>query len=205
MASSIISRRCIAHAPRLIRQSTRASSRATAASLPQLTQLPHTTRPALSHRGFSACARPARGIMPDSSAPTTKDSPVTEAKYVAADLSDAEYHEIANRYLEHVLTKFEQLQESREDLDVEFSAGVMTITVADKGTFIINKQPPNKQIWLSSPISGPKRYDWSVVSEGQGDKEGTAAGYWVYLRQGSTLDELILEEIGVDVEDPEDN
>ena len=29
------------------------------------------------------------------------------------------------------------------------------------GTYVINKQTPNKQIWLSSPISGPKRYDLS--------------------------------------------
>lgn len=39
---------------------------------------------------------------------------------------------------------------------------------------MINKQPPNKQIWLSSPSSGPKRFDydrdnaqWFSTKEGQ--------------------------------------
>uniref|UniRef100_A0A914RUA2 Frataxin n=1 Tax=Parascaris equorum TaxID=6256 RepID=A0A914RUA2_PAREQ len=36
--------------------------------------------------------------------------------------------------------------------------GVITAKVGrDKGTYVINKQTPNRQIWLSSPISGPKR------------------------------------------------
>ena len=66
---------------------------------------------------------------------------------------------------------------------------------------MINKQPPNKQIWLSSPISGPKRYDWVVISEGQNAKEGTGDGEWVYLRDMSTLRELLLTEVGVDLSD----
>lgn len=31
-------------------------------------------------------------------------------------------------------------------------SGVLTLKLGDKGTYVINKQPPNKQIWLSSPI-----------------------------------------------------
>ena len=75
----------------------------------------------------------------------------------------------------------------------------MTITVTNKGTYVLNKQPPNKQIWLSSPISGPKRYDWCVVGDSQGDKEGTGSGHWIYARDGSSLDEVLLEEIEVDL------
>lgn len=78
----------------------------------------------------------------------------------------------------------------------------MTITHSDKGTYVINKQPPNKQIWLSSPLSGPKRYDWCIVGEGQADKAGTGQGSWIYGRDGSNLDELILDELGVDVSTP---
>lgn len=80
-------------------------------------------------------------------------------------------------------------------------AGVMTITVANKGTYVINKQPPNKQIWLSSPISGPKRYDWCVIGEGQTEKEGTGKGTWVYARDGVSLSELIFQELGVVIEE----
>jgi frataxin len=67
---------------------------------------------------------------------------------------------------------------------------------------VINKQPPNKQIWVSSPTTGPKRFDYVVLSEGQDAKEGTGKADWVYLRDGSTLTELLLVEIGVDMEQP---
>lgn len=30
--------------------------------------------------------------------------------------------------------------------------GVLNLALGDKGTYVVNKQPPNKQIWLSSPI-----------------------------------------------------
>jgi frataxin len=31
-------------------------------------------------------------------------------------------------------------------------SGVLTLALGEKGTYVINKQPPNKQIWLSSPF-----------------------------------------------------
>jgi frataxin len=64
---------------------------------------------------------------------------------------------------------------------------------------VINKQPPNRQVWLSSPISGPKRYDYVVSGEGQSQKEDTAVGDWVYIRDGSTLGELFLKELNIDM------
>ena len=81
-------------------------------------------------------------------------------------------------------------------------AGVLTLAFPPNGTYVINKQPPNKQIWLSSPITGPKRYDYVVLSEGQDAKEGTGRGEWVYLRDGSTLTDLLRMEVGVDMSEP---
>lgn len=70
--------------------------------------------------------------------------------------------------------------------------------MGDKGIYVLNKQPPNMQVWLSSPVSGPKRFDWVLRSEGQDQKEGSGVGDWVYLRDGTSLKALIKEEIGVD-------
>jgi frataxin len=78
-------------------------------------------------------------------------------------------------------------------------AGVLTVDYMKKGTYIINKQPPNKQIWLSSPHSGPKRFDYVLLSEGQNQKEGGGVGDWVYLRDGTSLTELLRKEIAVEV------
>lgn len=30
--------------------------------------------------------------------------------------------------------------------------GVLTLKLGAKGTFVVNKQAPNRQIWLSSPV-----------------------------------------------------
>jgi len=68
--------------------------------------------------------------------------------------------------------------------EVEYHSGVLTLVLGDSGTYVINKQPPNKQIWLSSPFSGPKRYDYSPIADS-----------WVYLRDGCTLGDLLNTEL----------
>ena len=39
--------------------------------------------------------------------------------------------------------------------DINFADGVLNIEMSDSRAYVINKQAPNMQIWLSSPISGP--------------------------------------------------
>jgi len=62
--------------------------------------------------------------------------------------------------LESLSEHFEELLQSAkgmEESDVSLSSGVLNVTIPDFGTYVINKQGPNKQIWLSSPRSGPAR------------------------------------------------
>ncbi|MDP4708819.1 MAG: iron donor protein CyaY [Rickettsiaceae bacterium] len=42
-------------------------------------------------------------------------------------------------------------------IDVDLNDGILTL-VTDRGTFVINKQSAAKEIWLSSPISGPYHF-----------------------------------------------
>ncbi|KAL9105372.1 MAG: hypothetical protein Q9187_008722 [Circinaria calcarea] len=122
-------------------------------------------------------------------------------------MSTSTYHTRADAYIDALVLELEELQEEREDVDCEYSAGVLTLTFPPHGTYVLNKQPPNRQIWLSSPLSGPKRYDY-VADEGSGgeeaDDDGKAEGHeggrWVYLRDGSTLTGLLREELGVVLE-----
>lgn len=93
-------------------------------------------------------------------------------------------------YIDTLVSILEQLQEERADVDCEFSAGVLTLYFPPHGTYVLNKQPPNKQIWLSSPVSGPKRYDYVKI---KGDREGD----WIYGRDGSRLSELLERELGL--------
>ncbi|KAL2046882.1 hypothetical protein N7G274_000900 [Stereocaulon virgatum] len=121
--------------------------------------------------------------------------PIAPRPTAPTPLSLSDYHKLSDTYIDALVSQLEELQEEREDVDVEYSAGVLTLTFPPHGTYVLNKQPPNKQIWLSSPVSGPKRYDW-VASERQGGK-GEGEGEWVYLRDGSTLSGLLEGEVGV--------
>lgn len=53
-----------------------------------------------------------------------------------------------------------------EDIpEVNYASGVLTIYLPPHGTYVINKQTPNQQIWWSSPISGPRRYEYDEKME----------------------------------------
>ncbi|PVH75907.1 Frataxin, partial [Cadophora sp. DSE1049] len=158
-----------------------------------------------SSRAFSSTPCILKGLSPESADPAPKESepeayePTSSSEPAA--ISIEEYHELSDAYLNGLIEKLEQLQEEREEVDVEYSAGVLTLAFPPNGTYVLNKQPPNKQIWLSSPLTGPKRYDYVLLSEGQDAKEGTGRGEWVYLRDGSSLTELLEKEIGITVEE----
>lgn len=54
--------------------------------------------------------------------------------------------------------------------DITYASGVLTIALS-QGTWVLNKQTPNRQIWWSSPISGPRRYEYEDES-----------GKWIWTR-----------------------
>ncbi|KAI5846612.1 hypothetical protein DFP73DRAFT_476155 [Morchella snyderi] len=97
-----------------------------------------------------------------------------------------DYHKVSEGTLEGILESVEAVAEKRTDVDVEYSAGVLTITVPH-GTYVINKQPPNRQIWISSPITGPNRFDWDPINY-----------KWVSARNSATLGEVLKKEIGIE-------
>lgn len=101
-------------------------------------------------------------------------------------LDEATYEKLAEETLDSLAEFFEDLADKPytfEDYDVSFGSGVLTIKLGgDLGTYVINKQTPNKQIWLSSPSSGPKRYDWTGKN-------------WVYSHDGVSLHELLAAEM----------
>ncbi|KAK0737310.1 hypothetical protein B0T21DRAFT_364866 [Apiosordaria backusii] len=181
------------------------TTRASRATLPSLSAAPILTQAlprisTLSVRFISkSSASHHQGITPDNQDVAPKETP--KPIQTPADITDSQYNVLADEYMDRLLYHLEILAEERSDMDVEYSAGVMTVDFGRNtgGTYVINKQPPNKQIWLSSPKSGPKRYDYVVLGEGQHEKQDTAAGDWVYLRDGTTLSELFRDEIGVDI------
>ncbi|XP_062937069.1 frataxin, mitochondrial isoform X4 [Cynocephalus volans] len=70
-------------------------------------------------------------------------------------LDETTYERLAEETLDSLAEFFEDLADKPytfEDYDVSFGSGVLTIKLGGNlGTYVINKQAPNKQIWLSSP------------------------------------------------------
>lgn len=68
-----------------------------------------------------------------------------------------EYHRVADYTLDYLCGEFESLGETQDNnphYDVEYSVGVLKVSLGPSyGTLVLNKQPPNRQLWLSSPIS----------------------------------------------------
>lgn len=63
-----------------------------------------------------------KGLSPESEIPPApKDPEEISQPVVAAVITDAEYHALADEYLETIVAKLEELQEGREDVDVEFA------------------------------------------------------------------------------------
>jgi len=103
-----------------------------------------------------------------------------------SELSPERYHKVSDATMERLLESLEDLldQLQKPDYEVEYHSGVLTLILGNHGTYVINKQPPNKQIWLSSPFSGPIRYDYSETNKA-----------WLYSRDGHALDELLNREL----------
>ncbi|CAM9895593.1 unnamed protein product [Ascophyllum nodosum] len=112
-------------------------------------------------------------------------------------MSEAEFHAVADEELEGIQDAVEIALEEGfdEEFDCNLSQGVLNIIVGDRGTWVLNKQSPNRQIWWSSPTSGPMRFEYDADSQ-----------RWVNTRDGNTELRSILalemkEECGVDLAD----
>ncbi|KAI9512649.1 hypothetical protein F5148DRAFT_1161743 [Russula earlei] len=79
----------------------------------------------------------------------------TPAPQVAqSSLPQSAYDKLADVAMEELLDELQDILDSHADssLEVEYHSGVITLDLGQRGTYVINKQPPNKQIWLSSPV-----------------------------------------------------
>eukprot|EP01025_Chloroclados_australasicus_P063387 TRINITY_DN8381_c0_g1_i2.p1 TRINITY_DN8381_c0_g1~~TRINITY_DN8381_c0_g1_i2.p1 ORF type:complete len:214 (-),score=8.73 TRINITY_DN8381_c0_g1_i2:57-698(-) len=105
------------------------------------------------------------------------------AAYSQSELNEDEYQRLATHTLDALQDELDEyIEDHVPDGDLSYEDGVMTISLGEKGTYVINKQAPNKQIWSSSPVSGPVRYDWD------GER-------WIYSRDGHEMLSRLSEEL----------
>ncbi|CAL5406407.1 unnamed protein product [Camellia sinensis] len=137
-------------------------------------------RPTLSPPSRGFCSRP---LNLEHEGP----SPIDYSSLVQED----EFHKLADSTIHDLLEKLEgQLKKEYGDsvdidgFDIDYGNQVLTVKLGTLGTYVLNKQTPNRQIWLSSPVSGPSRFDW--------DQDAQA---WVYRRTKANLVEVLKNEL----------
>jgi frataxin len=105
-------------------------------------------------------------------------------------LDEPSFARLADETLKHILAAVEDALADHLDIDLE--GGILTIRLEAGGIYVINKQAPNRQIWLASPASGAWHFDYR---EGPGK-----AGRWIATRGGARLSELLSRELSAATE-----
>ncbi|KAL7490209.1 hypothetical protein ACHAW6_015977 [Cyclotella cf. meneghiniana] len=123
-----------------------------------------------------------------------------------------EYHDVADDTLHSIQDAVEELIEDEllrgntDDVDdipeVNYASGVLTIYLPPHGTWVINKQTPNEQLWWSSPISGPRRYEyvegrkrWVYTRVGDGGEHAAVSSVAEGEGEEDTLGQILVQEI----------
>ncbi|XWS63343.1 hypothetical protein CRYUN_Cryun06bG0087200 [Craigia yunnanensis] len=150
-------------------------------SRPFLFRLRQASRPNDSPWSFASsrsfCSGPLN-LPQDSQGPATID--------YRSVLQEDEFHRLANSTIHDLQEKLEEYGDivQIDGFDVDYGNEVLTLKLGALGTYVLNKQTPNRQIWLSSPVSGPSRFDWDYNSEA-----------WVYRRTKANLLKLLESEL----------
>ena len=101
-------------------------------------------------------------------------------------MTESEFH----RAVDTVLARVEASVENEEGLDVDLETGILTITCPDDTRVIVNRQTPNREIWVAAR-SGGFHFTWRD-------------GQWRDTRSGdelfACLARIIASQAGVNVD-----
>jgi iron-sulfur cluster assembly protein CyaY len=65
-------------------------------------------------------------------------------------MNESDFHSA----VDGVLARIEAAVEDAEGLDVDLEAGILTLTMADASRVIVNRQTPNREIWVAARSGG---------------------------------------------------
>jgi CyaY protein len=65
-------------------------------------------------------------------------------------MNETDFH----RAVDAVLARIEAAAEDVPELDVDLEAGILTLTCADGSRIIVNRQTPNREIWVAARSGG---------------------------------------------------
>ncbi len=96
-------------------------------------------------------------------------------------MSDAAFETLVDKEIGAIALLLED--QIGDIVDVDYEQDVLMLELVDGSQYVINRQTPSKQIWLSSPFSGAWHY-------GQDEQ-----GVWRATRGGKALRQLLIEEL----------
>lgn len=105
-------------------------------------------------------------------------------------LDDSRFATLADEVLEHLADAIDEAL--GDEIDADLHGGILTLSLSGGGQYIINKHAPNREIWMSSPVSGATHF-------------GHDGSQWVSTRDRSqVLEQMLAAELkakyGVDVD-----
>lgn len=105
-------------------------------------------------------------------------------------LDESRFSTLAGEMLERIADSVDEAL--GDDIDVDLREGILTLSLDGGGQYVINKHGPNREIWLSSPVSGALHFAY-------------ADGDWISTREPRVaLDQLLVKELkdkyGVDLD-----
>ncbi|ABV74780.1 frataxin-like protein [Rickettsia akari str. Hartford] len=97
-------------------------------------------------------------------------------------MNNTEFSKIADITIAYITDTIEE-QDKEASIDVDLQGDILNLDT-DKGIYVINKQSAAKEIWLSSPVSGPCHFFYEQ-------------GKWKN-RVGLELMAILTEELDID-------
>jgi frataxin len=67
-------------------------------------------------------------------------------------IDETRFHALADAILERIAEAVDS--SLGDDIDVDSQGGIVTLSLAGGGQYVLNKHAPNREVWLSSPVSG---------------------------------------------------
>ena len=95
-------------------------------------------------------------------------------------MNNSEFSKISETTISYIADKIEAQD---QDIDVDLQSDILNLETSN-GIYVINKQSAAKEIWLSSPVSGPYHFFYEQ-------------GKWKN-RAGLELMKILNNELGID-------
>ncbi len=97
-------------------------------------------------------------------------------------LDQSTYETVADETLGRLLDAIEETLGDSLDIDIE--EGILTIELLSGGKYVINKHFHQRQIWVSSPVSGASHFAYNAKAE-----------QWLSTRGEESLSALLAREL----------